>query len=190
MDGKQDRGLRKPGFLLPKPGKEGGRAAGPAPLPGVWKSQSGDLLRDRAAFYGTGGLGDSGVLVRGGPWKRPAGHSRRIRQGGLPRLSLIHISKDGTLNRLKELAAEDGRVTYLSFSRNFGKEAAMYAGLCNARGDYAAIMDADMQDPPSLLPEMFRLMEQGYEMCIRDSHGGVGDGEEVRHQCIRGGADF
>ena len=61
-------------------------------------------------------------------------------------------SKDGTLNRLKELAAEDGRVTYLSFSRNFGKEAAMYAGLCNARGDYAAIMDADMQDPPSLLP--------------------------------------
>ncbi|HIZ79502.1 MAG TPA: glycosyltransferase family 2 protein [Candidatus Lachnoclostridium stercorigallinarum] len=72
-------------------------------------------------------------------------------------------SKDGTLKKIKELALEDSRVTYLSFSRNFGKEAAMYAGLCNAKGDYAAIMDADMQDPPSLLPEMFRLMEEGYD---------------------------
>ena len=70
-------------------------------------------------------------------------------------------SKDGTLKKIKELALEDSRVTYLSFSRNFGKEAAMYAGLCNAKGDYAAIMDADRQDPPSLLPEMFRLMEEG-----------------------------
>ena len=72
-------------------------------------------------------------------------------------------SQDGTLRLLKELAAQDERVVYLSFSRNFGKEAAMYAGLKNARGDYVAIMDADMQDPPSLLPEMFRLMEEGYD---------------------------
>ncbi len=72
-------------------------------------------------------------------------------------------SRDGTLRLLKELAAQDERVAYLSFSRNFGKEAAMYAGLKNARGDYVAIMDADMQDPPSLLPEMFRLMEEGYD---------------------------
>lgn len=72
-------------------------------------------------------------------------------------------SRDGTLGLLKELAAQDERVVYLSFSRNFGKEAAMYAGLKNARGDYVAIMDADMQDPPSLLPEMFRLMEEGYD---------------------------
>lgn len=72
-------------------------------------------------------------------------------------------SRDGTLRLLKELAAQDERVVYLSFSRNFGKEAAMYAGLKNARGDYVAIMDADMQDPPSLLPEMFRLMEEGYD---------------------------
>lgn len=72
-------------------------------------------------------------------------------------------SQDGTLRLLKELAAQDERVAYLSFSRNFGKEAAMYAGLKNARGDYVAIMDADMQDPPSLLPEMFRLMEEGYD---------------------------
>lgn len=72
-------------------------------------------------------------------------------------------SRDGTLRLLKELADQDERVVYLSFSRNFGKEAAMYAGLKNARGDYVAIMDADMQDPPSLLPEMFRLMEEGYD---------------------------
>ncbi|OUQ16466.1 glycosyltransferase [Lachnoclostridium sp. An14] len=72
-------------------------------------------------------------------------------------------SRDGTLRLLKELADQDERVAYLAFSRNFGKEAAMYAGLKNARGDYVAIMDADMQDPPSLLPEMFRLMEEGYD---------------------------
>ncbi len=74
-------------------------------------------------------------------------------------------SKDRTLELLKELACKDERVTYLSFSRNFGKEAAMFAGLKNAGGDYAAIMDADMQDPPSLLPEMFRIMEEGYD-CV------------------------
>lgn len=72
-------------------------------------------------------------------------------------------SGDGTLKILKDLAEKDDRVTYLSFSRNFGKEAAMFAGLKNAAGDYVAIMDADMQDPPSLLPEMFRLMEEGYD---------------------------
>ena len=49
----------------------------------------------------------------------------------------------------------------MSFSRNFGKEAAMYAGFCSAKGDYVAVMDADMQDPPSLLPEMIRLLESG-----------------------------
>lgn len=70
-------------------------------------------------------------------------------------------SKDGTLAILKKLAAEDEHVTYLSFSRNFGKEAAMYAGLCNAHGDYVAVMDADMQDPPSLLPEMIAKLDEG-----------------------------
>lgn len=63
-------------------------------------------------------------------------------------------SNDGTLDTLKRLEKNDSRVVYLSFSRNFGKEAAMYAGFCNVRGDYVAVMDADMQDPPSLLPEM------------------------------------
>ena len=68
-------------------------------------------------------------------------------------------SKDRTLHILRDLAAHDARVQYLSFSRNFGKEAAMYAGFCNAKGDYIAVMDADMQDPPSLLPEMVRILE-------------------------------
>lgn len=70
-------------------------------------------------------------------------------------------SKDKTLEHLKELSAYDSKVTYISFSRNFGKEAAMYAGLCNATGDYVAIMDADLQDPPSLLPEMVTYLESG-----------------------------
>lgn len=70
-------------------------------------------------------------------------------------------SRDNTLALLKELAARDTHVTYLSFSRNFGKEAAMYAGFCNASGDYVAVMDADMQDPPALLPEMVKILEAG-----------------------------
>jgi len=70
-------------------------------------------------------------------------------------------SKDRTLPILKELAAQDEHVTYFSFSRNFGKEAAMYAGFCNAKGDYVAVMDADMQDPPSLLPQMIEILEGG-----------------------------
>lgn len=68
-------------------------------------------------------------------------------------------SKDGTLRVLRELSAQDERVKYLSFSRNFGKEAAMYAGFCNAKGDYVAVMDADMQDPPALLPDMISILE-------------------------------
>ena len=78
-------------------------------------------------------------------------------------VSLLFVndgSKDRTLKILRELASSDERVRYLSFSRNFGKEAAMYAGFCNAKGDYVAVMDADMQDPPSLLPEMIRILEQ------------------------------
>ena len=70
-------------------------------------------------------------------------------------------SKDHTLDKLKELAAHDERVQYFSFSRNFGKEAAMYAGFCNADGDYVAVMDADLQDPPSLLPKMLEILATG-----------------------------
>lgn len=70
-------------------------------------------------------------------------------------------SKDQTLSILKEMAKTDERVKYIAFSRNFGKEAAMYAGFCNVTGDYAAVMDADMQDPPALLPEMMNIIQSG-----------------------------
>lgn len=75
-------------------------------------------------------------------------------------------SKDDTLKVLRELSGKDSRVKYISFSRNFGKEAAMYAGLKEANGDYIAIMDADLQDPPSLLPSMFETLEQGEYDCV------------------------
>ena len=75
-------------------------------------------------------------------------------------------SKDKTLELLKELAAYDRKTTYISFSRNFGKEAAMYAGLCNATGDYVAIMDADLQDPPEMLIEMYKgIKDENYD-CV------------------------
>lgn len=70
-------------------------------------------------------------------------------------------SKDNTLAVIKMLAEKDPAVKYLSFSRNFGKEAAMYAGFCNADSDYTAVMDADMQDPPALLPKMIDILETG-----------------------------
>lgn len=70
-------------------------------------------------------------------------------------------SKDKTLALLRQYAREDPRVRYISLSRNFGKEAAMYAGLKNARGDYVVTIDADMQDPPSMLPEMYEAVREG-----------------------------
>nr|WP_321293236.1 glycosyltransferase family 2 protein [uncultured Trichococcus sp.] len=75
-------------------------------------------------------------------------------------------SKDATLAELKRLAALDERVHYLSFSRNFGKEAAMVAGLRHATGDYVAVMDADLQDPPAMLVEMVALIRTGEYDCI------------------------
>lgn len=72
-------------------------------------------------------------------------------------------SKDRTVEKVKDLRKRDGRVHLISFSRNFGKEAAMYAGLEHAKGDYIAVMDADLQDPPSLLPEMFGYLWDGYD---------------------------
>lgn len=68
-------------------------------------------------------------------------------------------SKDKTIDIIKQYAKKDKRVKYIHFSRNFGKEAAMYAGLNKSSGDYIAIMDADLQDPPSLLPEMYQFLE-------------------------------
>ena len=68
-------------------------------------------------------------------------------------------SKDKTIEIVKDYAKKDERVKFINFSRNFGKEAAMYAGLELSSGDYVAIMDADLQDPPSLLPEMVNILE-------------------------------
>ena len=70
-------------------------------------------------------------------------------------------SRDKTLQILRQAVQEDKRIRYISFARNFGKEAAMYAGFQNCTGDYAAVMDADMQDPPSLLPEMYQALQSG-----------------------------
>lgn len=75
-------------------------------------------------------------------------------------------STDGTLRILRELAKKDARVHYVSFSRNFGKEAALLAGLRKAQGDLIVTMDADLQDPPSLLPEMVRGIEEERFDCV------------------------
>lgn len=72
-------------------------------------------------------------------------------------------SKDGTVAEVKKLHEKDERVRLISFSRNFGKEAGIYAGLHNAKGDYLVVMDVDLQDPPALLPEMFSYIDQGYD---------------------------
>ncbi len=73
-------------------------------------------------------------------------------------------SKDRTLSICKRLSEGDSGIKYISLSRNFGKEAAIYAGLQNAKGDYVVLMDVDLQDPPSLLPEMFRyIKKEGYD---------------------------
>lgn len=74
-------------------------------------------------------------------------------------------SRDRTVEEIKKLHERDSRVRLISFSRNFGKEAAMYAGLQKSRGDYVVIMDVDLQDPPALLPEMFGYLEEGYD-CV------------------------
>lgn len=75
-------------------------------------------------------------------------------------------SEDDTLKILERYAEKNGFVRYISFSRNFGKEAAMYAGLKNSTGDYALIMDADMQNPPTLIEQMVKAVsEEGYDCC-------------------------
>lgn len=74
-------------------------------------------------------------------------------------------SKDETLKELRELAVKDNRVRYISFSRNFGKEAGMYAGLQNAKGDYVVVMDADLQHPPAFIPQMYEYVLSGEYDC-------------------------
>lgn len=81
-------------------------------------------------------------------------------------LEILYIddgSKDKTVQEVKKLREEDQRVRLVSFSRNFGKEAAIYAGFQKAKGDFVVMMDADLQDPPALLPEMYGYIEQGFD---------------------------
>lgn len=90
----------------------------------------------------------------------------RLEQGKID-FEIIFVddgSKDGTLEVVKNLSRQDSKVHYVSFSRNFGKEAALYAGLEHAKGDYVVTMDVDLQDPPHLIPEMIRCIEEeGYD---------------------------
>ena len=74
-------------------------------------------------------------------------------------------SRDKTLPKLRELAKQDKRVRYISFSRNFGKEAGIYAGLTNAKGDFCVVMDADLQHPPAFLPQMYEAVRTGEYDC-------------------------
>ena len=71
-----------------------------------------------------------------------------------------NCSEDNTLNMMKKISNEDNRYKYISFSRNFGKDSSMYAGLKYANGDYVAIMDADLQDPPELLIDMYKAIKE------------------------------
>ena len=73
-------------------------------------------------------------------------------------------STDGTMQVIRDLKQKDERIRFVSFSRNFGKEAGIYAGLSHAKGDHVVLMDADLQDPPSLLPELYAAVtEEGYD---------------------------
>ena len=92
-------------------------------------------------------------------------------------------SRDRTLHILRELAGKDPRVRYLSFSRNFGKEAGMLAGLEHAKGDYVAILDADLQDPPEFFIDMYHILEEGEYDCVnlyREDREGEG---KIRSFC-------
>ena len=97
----------------------------------------------------------------------------------LPEYSFRYIlvndgSKDRTYLLMKKLAKQFDNIKYISFSRNFGKEAAMYAGLQHTTADYVVVMDADLQHPPHILPQMLEAMENGYDCCAtkRDEREG------------------
>lgn len=94
---------------------------------------------------------------------------KEMKERFLAEFELVFIddgSSDETLSMIKGFAVKDERVKYLSFSRNFGKESAIYAGLENAKGDYVSTIDADLQDPPKLLVEMYEVLEQKEVDCV------------------------
>src|SRR5947208_2813183 len=90
-------------------------------------------------------------------------------------------SSDGSTDFLRKAAAENSRIKVLFFSRNFGHQAAITAGLDFASGDAVAVMDADLQDPPELLPEMMALLEQGYDVVSAQRTTRTGDGMLKRY---------
>ena len=94
-------------------------------------------------------------------YKTVIGMEKQISSVELEFMFVDDGSNDKTLEVFRQLAIEDKRVHYISFSRNFGKEAGIYAGLEHANGDYVVIMDADLQDPPAMLPEMLSYIESG-----------------------------
>ena len=95
-------------------------------------------------------------------------------------------SMDGTLDVAKELAVNDSGVKYISFSRNFGKESAMLAGMKYSTGDYVGILDADLQHSPELIPEMLSALEEGYEIAAarRVDRSGGGQGKKRVFSCV------
>lgn len=99
-------------------------------------------------------------------YERICGVANSLTEADFEFLFVNDGSKDRTLPILRELAAKDARVRYLSFSRNFGKEAGMLAGLEHAKGDYVAILDADLQDPPEFFIDMYHILEQGEYDCV------------------------
>ncbi len=94
-------------------------------------------------------------------------------------------SSDKTLSLLQTYGSQDEHIKYISFSRNFGKEAAMYAGFCNAKGNYVAVMDADLQDPPDLLLEMLQILKSGeYDSVATRRVSRTGE-PPIRSRCAR-----
>ena len=118
-----------------------------------------------------------------------------LKQNDTIRYEILFVddgSRDGTLKRLRELAEahpdESAQVRYLSFSRNFGKEAAMLAGLREAAGDYLVLMDADLQHPPALLPKMYRILRDSggaWDLCGGRRRGRAGE-SKIRAGLSRG----
>lgn len=90
--------------------------------------------------------------------------SKELKNNSFEYIFIDDGSSDNTLDIIKELNKRDKNVKYISFSRNFGKEAALYAGLKKAAGDYVGVMDADMQDPPVLLKDMIKYLDNSYDV--------------------------
>ena len=103
----------------------------------------------------------------------------RVKEGADYELLFVDDgSRDGTLDCLRKISRADSHCRFISFSRNFGKEAAMYAGLNEATGNFAVFMDADLQHPPALLPQMYEAVKSGeYDCCGGKRKGREGDGK-------------